>query len=221
MRNLKTSDPVQGYLKTLFPEEPMGVAEARRNAEQLHKEGISLSHSESQLISFLVRNFDCRKFVEIGTLTGASGLWILQGLATGGTLWTCEMDPKHVALAKPLLETQAQSQNKRCLILEGDAKKTIQTIQSEGPFDGILIDGNKGAYGRYLDWADANLKKGGLLILDNVFLGGSVWGEESASFSDKQTKVMQEVNRRLADSSRYDSVLVPTHEGLFVAVKKF
>ncbi|MNL80613.1 hypothetical protein D3C87_2075130 [compost metagenome] len=53
-------------------------------------------------------------------------------------------------------------------------------------------------------------------------MSGKVWGGEAAQkFSDKQIKVMQDFNLRLANQDLYDSAVVPSAEGLFIAVKKF
>ncbi len=56
------------------------LQEARNFSDQLNKTGISLGHTEGRLLSTMVALHGCEKFVEIGTLTGSSGLWILQGL---------------------------------------------------------------------------------------------------------------------------------------------
>ncbi len=190
--------------------------EAREASDRLQKTGISLGLVESQMISFLIRQHHCKKFVEIGTLTGASALWILQALPQDGKLWTLEKDFKHAEVAKAILSTDP-----RATVVEGDARETLRTLESHGPFDGVLIDGNKAAYGDYLEWAEKNLKPGGLVIADNVFLGGSVLEHDPNShFSDKQVEIMRKFNRRLADPQVFDFCLVPTSEGLMVAVKR-
>jgi predicted O-methyltransferase YrrM len=65
-------------------------------------------------------------------------------------------------------------------------------------------------------------KKGGLILADNVFLGGAVYDEQiPTKFSSKNIEGMRSFHRRLADTSRYASTLIPTSEGLFAAVKLF
>ena len=102
----------------------------------------------------------------------------------------------------------------------GDAREELEKLNSLGPFDGVFIDGNKAAYGDYLAWAEQNLRVGGVILADNIFLSGSVWGESTQQkFSDKQIRVMQEFNNRLSDPTKFQSAVVPTFEGLFVAIK--
>ena len=188
---------------------------------ELGKAEISLSPAEARLVSTLIFSHGCKKFVEIGTLTGASALWILHGLHKEGTLWTFEKEKLHAKVAKEVLrQYQKQQESQKIHVVEGDAQETLSSIEDEGLFDGIFIDGNKGAYGFYLDWAEENLKKGALIIADNVFLGGAVFTGNTAKFSKKQIEVMREFNRRLANFEKYQSAIVPTGEGLFVAIKK-
>lgn len=110
--------------------------------------------------------------------------------------------------------------NKKIEFVLGDAREELKKLEALGPFDGIFIDGNKAAYMDYLEWAEKNIKTGGLILADNVFLNGSVWGEASARFSEKQIRIMQEFNKRLADPDKFVSVIAPTFEGLYIAIKK-
>jgi len=224
MRDLtQDSSPLENYLHMLFPTEPDALfEEAREASRQLGKAGISLSPHEARLVSTLIHMHGCKKFVEIGTLTGVSALWILQGLAAGGELWTLEKDESHAKIARGIFEKyQKIHSDKTVHLLEGDAQKTLATLDSQGPFDGIFIDGNKSAYGAYLEWAEKNVKKGGLILADNVFLGGAVLTGNKATFSKKQIDVMKAFNEQLADPKRYNSSIIPTGEGLFLAIKLF
>lgn len=217
MRDLEQDlSPQETYLHSLFPNEPTELFEkAREESVRLNKAAISMSPGEARLMATLIHSHGCKKFVEIGTLTGASALWILHGMGAKGQLWTMEKDPEHAKAAKKILKSF-----KNAKVIEGDAEETLKTLEEAGPFDGIFIDGNKSAYGRYLDWAEENLKKGALIIADNIFLGGGVFTGNTARFSKKQIEIMREFNRRLADPEKYQSCVIPTGEGLFMAIKK-
>ncbi len=197
------------------------MLKARKFAENLNLLGISISFSEASVLRFLVQISQCKKFVEIGTLTGFSALALLQGLGQEGELWTFEKNPEHAKLAKEILDSFVSQSEHKVQVIAGDAEAQLPSIERSGPFDGIFIDGNKAAYGRYLSWAENNIKKGGLIIADNVFLEGGVWGEKSEKFSDKQINVMKEFNLRLSDPNKYLFSLLPTNEGLIAARKLF
>lgn len=226
---------LEKYTSDLFDKdyEFAGMLAASRNlSNEIQKTPISLSENEARILSTLVASHNCKNFVEIGTLTGYSALWILHALVDGGELFTFEKNDAHAKAAlevfvKVHLLSEAGKpgfKGKRIHLYEGDAEETLKVIEDKGPFDGIFIDGNKSAYPLYLDWAEANLKKGGIIIADNVFLGGSVWGattESSQRFGPSQVAAMQSFNQRLADRRKYTSAIFPTGEGLFFAVKNF
>lgn len=212
----------QAYIESLASEEVPSKQKSRDAAAELGLEKICLSPSEGQLLSFFVRTHRCRKFVEIGTLTGLSAQYILEGMGGSGELWSLEKTELHAEKALEALAGHPAGKNAHVLL--GDARITLETVKSQGPFDGVFIDGNKAAYGDYLAWAEINICRGGLIIADNVFLNGAVWGNkegQSQKFSDKQIKVMQAFNKRLSDPALYDSALLPTKEGMHIAVKKF
>lgn len=209
----------ESYISSLVSLEEGPKKLSREYAEELGLARISVSPAEAQLVKTLIQLHGCKKFVEIGTLTGLSAQYIFDALPAGGTLWTLEKEPAHAEKSKDVFSRLDQSK-KTIKLVVGDAREELVKLETEGPFDGVFIDGNKAAYGDYLAWAEKNLRPGGLVLADNVFLNGSVWGEPQQRFSDKQIRVMQEFNKRLADPAIFDSVIAPTHEGLYIAVKK-
>lgn len=190
---------------------------AKLASDRFDKSGISLSASEGHLLSRFIQQHGCKTFLEIGTLTGYSALWILRGLGELGRLITLEKDPAHAQAAFEVLAPEVSA--KTCEIIVGDARESLKSIALQ--FDGIFIDGNKAAYLDYLLWAESHVRLGGLIISDNVFLSGAVWGEQDTPFSEKQVRVMSEFNQRLFDRTKYSSYLVPTDEGMLISVKNF
>lgn len=214
-KNEELEQKLQDYYEQLFGLEDQFKIAARKASDSLNLSKISLSMVEASVMAFLIRQHQCQKFVEIGTLTGYSALWILGALPENGKLWTFEKDPKHALLARNVLQ-----HDQRVSIHEGDAQQNLMKIENEGPFDGIFIDGNKAAYPDYLAWSEKNLKSGGLVIADNIFLGGSVYGQQDPRFSEKQVAAMRKFNARLADSKVFCSTFIPTSEGLMVGIKR-
>lgn len=219
MRELVLSNKEE-YLGSLFSEENENKKLSRLYAEELGLARISISAPEAALISLLVKMHGCRKFVEIGTLTGLSAQYIFEALSDEGQLWTLEKDPRHGDKAADVFSKLDQSKKKIHLVM-GDARAELEHLSAQGPFDGVFIDGNKAAYLDYLLWAEKNVRSGGLILADNIFLSGSVWGDTtSQKFSEKQIRILREFNERLANPDLYSSAIAPTFEGLFVAIKK-
>lgn len=210
----------ENYLNSLLKEETDLKKQSRTFADDLGLARISISPAEGQLIKTLMKMNNVKKFVEIGTLTGLSAQYIFEALPQGGELWTLEKDPKHGEMAAQVFSKLDQSGRKINLVM-GDARIKLEEISQQGPFDGVFIDGNKAAYFDYLMWAERNLRPGGLVLADNIFLSGAVWGDSTQQkFSEKQIKVMQQFNQRLADPTIFEAAVVPTFEGLYIGIKK-
>lgn len=209
------------YINSLIHESPLQL-EARENAKKLGRDAISLSPAEASLLRLLAFSLKPQKVVEVGTLTGLSALYLSEALVDGGELWTFEKESQHARFAQPTFKA-AIDQSKIAIkihLVEGDARETLPQIEKHGPFDLVFIDANKAAYVDYMHWAKKNLRVGGLLVADNVFLGGSVWGENNGPFSAKQTQVMQDFNQQLMSDPQYVTAIFPTDEGLLVACKR-
>lgn len=193
---------------------------AREESRKLNKERISVSLNEAYIISELVKQVGCLSYIELGSLTGYSALFILRALKPSGTLYCFEKDEHCANFIEALfkdLSSVPELVGKKLVVMRGDAQETLENWTPPVDVQGAFIDANKGAYVEYLNWIEARLKGSYLIIADNVFLRGSVWGEDVSAFSEKQIKVMNEFNRRLATSPKYSSYFVGTSEGLLVA----
>ena len=208
------------YISGLAGPETEAMQQARLHAESLGLEAISLSQAEAEILRFYAESINAKKIVEIGTLTGLSALYLLKNLPAGGCVWTLEKSPEHAALAARVLAPYIEK--KQCRILIGDAREKLNEITAEAPFDAVFIDGNKAAYLDYFNWAVANTRPGGLIIADNVFLAGAVWGDQTVQkFNAKQIQAVQKMNELAFTSPQLHSFILPTTEGLLVCRKMF
>jgi predicted O-methyltransferase YrrM len=215
----KDIPPAYEYIESQIKPEAPDKLLARELSKQLGLDTISISPTEASFIRFMTAMIKPQKIVEIGTLTGLSSLYFLETLSTDGMLWTFEKSTEHAELASQSLSAYIQSG--QCQIKVGDAVQQLPTIENEGPFDAIFIDGNKAAYYNYWIWAKNNLRRGGLIFIDNVFLAGSVWGDKSLQrFSDKQIANVQKMTTEIMAHLDFTSTFVPTTEGLLMARKK-
>lgn len=206
------------YVESLSKNENKNQLKARDNSKKLGLEAISLSKLEAQILQFMISGIEAEKVVEIGTLTGLSALYILEALSDKAFLWTVEKSTEHAKLAAAVLTPYIEAN--KCKILIGDAKEKLQELSAEAPFDAVFIDGNKAAYLDYFNWAVKNIRVGGLIIADNVFLAGSVWGDQTAQkFNEKQVQVVQEMNQLAFSSKELKSIIIPTEEGLLLCKK--
>ena len=104
---------------------------------------------EGMLLQCLVWATGARRVLEIGTFTGFSAQMMAAALPEDGVLVTCEIDPKHAAMAREHL--QKSPHGRKVDLRVGPALETLESL--EGPFDLVFIDADKTSYTRYYERA--------------------------------------------------------------------
>jgi predicted O-methyltransferase YrrM len=211
-------NPREHYIETLYADEDSGLKAIRDRLVDAGRWGVNIGAAEGRLLQVLIGMIGAKKGVEIGTLFGYSAVWIARALPSDGHLYTIERDHDSVRMARKAFEECGVLD--RVSIHEGEASDKLAELSDRGPFDFVFIDANKSAYLEYLEWASAHVRRGGLIIADNTLLGGGVVeSEKPDSLSMRQWSGMRQFNEAIANRSKYASIIVPTREGLTVAVK--
>lgn len=181
---------------------------------------IHISAEEGRILQLIIALHGTKNIVEIGTLAGYSAIWMARALPEGGHIYTINKDPEHVRMAEGFF---ARCERKEQITqLSGDAHEVLPTLSEKAPFDMVFIDADKISYPDYLDWAEKNIRRGGLIVADNTLLHG--FAAEPAppkNIAPNTWKNMRLFNERLADKSKYNATMLPTGEGLSVAIKLF
>ncbi|QXU40351.1 O-methyltransferase [Pedobacter sp. D749] len=125
------------------------------------------------------------KFLELGTGTGLSTSWILDGLDEHSTLTSIDNDAKFLAITKDFL-----SGDERLTLVETDGAEWIEKNKNK-KFDYIFADTWHGKY-LLLDEAIAMLNKGGFYIIDDM-LPQQNWPE---GHHDKAIKLVKDLESR-------------------------
>jgi len=168
---------------------------------------------EAALLTMLARLVGARRAVEVGTFTGYGAISIARGLAPGGRLLCLELSEEFAAIARRNVDAAGLSDRVEFVI--GPADESLRAMPEEPTFDYVFIDADKTAYPTYYDLVVPRLVPGGLLLLDNVFLGGDV-----VSPSDERTRTMHELNDRVTADERVDSVMIFVADGLTLVRKR-
>lgn len=194
------------------------MLEVRSRAEARGVPAIHVGPFDGLHLEVFTRMLGARNAVEIGTLAGYSGLCILRGLREGGRLYTFEFEPLHAEVAR---ETFARNGfGDHAEILVGPALENLAKIEKHGPFDLVFIDADKVSYPRYFEWAARNLRVGGAILGDNTFAFGMIGDDAFDDAEDRQTvESLRVFNEKAATDARFRSTILPTGEGLTVAVK--
>ncbi len=201
------------YVTELFATEDEVLADLR---EEIVEAGLPLIHidaAEGRLLQVLLGTIQARKVIELGTLGGYSAIWMARALPADGRLITLELEPERAELARRYIRRAGLED--RLEVRVGEALVLLGELAGDGPYDAVFIDADKENYPAYLDWCAANVRSGGLVIGDNAFKSGAVLDN---STSDAGVLGIQEFNRRLATDPRFTSIVVPTRDGVAIAL---
>lgn len=123
---------------------------------------------DGRFLRIIAEIMNAKNVVEIGTSTGYSTIWL--GLAlksTGGKLTTYEIDPGRAAIARE--NFKRAEMDDIITLIEGDAHEEVKNFK--GPIDILFLDADKDGYLDYLKKLLPQVRKGGLIIGDNVTPG--------------------------------------------------
>jgi caffeoyl-CoA O-methyltransferase len=175
--------------------------------------------SDARHLEVLARSIQAKNMVEIGTLCGYSTVCLAKALQEGGKIYTCERSEHHASVANEVFV--ALGLEHKIELIFGEALFNLPKLAQKAPFDLIFIDADKENYPLYFDWALENLRPGGLLIADNVFVFGYIAADPQPEGKlGDLVRAMQIFNTKCATDLRLVSTFLPTGEGLMVAVKK-
>lgn len=217
MRNPEL-DADLAYIQKVFAPEDDGLRAIRSRLRENDREGINVSPVEGKILQFLVRAFNCKKIVEVGSLYGYSATWMARALPSDGKLYTLEKDEFCVEQTKRSISECGVSG--RVEVVGGDWAENLPKLTSKGPFDLVFIDANKNGYFEILKWSIANVRTGGLIVGDNTLLFGAAKHDiKPADVSNEAWTAMRSFNQTLADQSKFMSCMLPTTEGMTLAIK--
>ena len=175
---------------------------------------MQMSPEQGALFTVLVGAMGARLAVEVGTFTGYGAIGIARGLAEGGRLICCELDPERAATAQANLDRAGVGD--RAEVRAGPALETLRALPMDAQIDFAFIDADKPGYSDYFEELLPRMRVGGLIALDNVLQGGRVVDPDP---DDESTSAMAALNDRLASDPRIEVAMVAVADGITFARK--
>ena len=168
---------------------------------------------QGAFLKIMVQLVQATSVLEIGMFTGYSAICFAEALPADGTVLTCEIDEQAAALAHRYFARSPVG--KKIEVRMGPALDTMRHLK--GPFDLIFIDADKINYVNYYRRALDLLSSQGVMMIDNVLLGGDVLKQPPP---DDKTAVIQELNRTVVSDPRVSAVLITIRDGVLVVKRK-
>lgn len=191
---------------------------ALRKRIEAREENRQVAPEQAQLIAFLIRLLGVKTIIEIGTFTGYNTLSMAQALPKTGKVICCDTSKEWASIRQEYWK-QAGVENKIELHI-APALETLDRFiltRQYANVDLVFIDADKKNYLRYIENALQLLRRGGVILIDNVFLKGKVAENQ---YEDEETETLRQVNQDLANNPRVFYSILPIADGLGIALKK-
>ena len=216
IKSLGLSPELHAYLVAHGPPPDPVLDSLARETQALGPISImQVAPEQGALLTMLVRLSGARRVVEIGTFTGYSALCLARGLPGDGTLLCCDTSEDWTAIARRHWEKAGVADKIELRI--APAIETLRALPTAPHLDLAFIDADKVSYIDYYEEILARLRRGGLMVIDNVLWGGRVIDEHAPSDS---TRAIRALNERLRDDRRIDLVILPVADGISIVRKR-
>ena len=170
------------------------------------------------LLKVLLQLVQPERILEVGTAVGYSSILMSENMPEKCTITTIENYDKRIPVAKNNFKRAGKEDV--ITLIEGDALEVLKTL--DGPYDFIFMDAAKGQYINYLPDIKRVLRKGGLLISDNILQEGEIVESRYAVTRRNRTihARIREYVYELTHSEDFVTSIVPIGDGITLSVKQ-
>jgi predicted O-methyltransferase YrrM len=210
-------EDLSDYLHDLavLREDPL-LAELRAETAALPLARMQIAVEQGLFMGMLVRMLAAERCLEVGVFTGYSSLCVARALPQGGRLVACDVSEEWTAIARRFWKRAGVAE--RIDLRIGPGAETLRGLidgGEAGRFDFAFLDADKEGQSAYYEQCLTLLRRGGVVAIDNAFLGGDVVGARKGTAA--QVRALTE---RLFTDGRVDPSLLPIGDGLLLARKR-
>ena len=215
-KDLDINFKIQNYIKDLSKKLHPVQSEIISYNESLGDiKRMQIAISQCYFLELITKISKSKKVLEIGTFTGLSTLSIALGLPEDGTIIALDKNSETNIKAKEFFKKAEQ--DKKIKTIVNPALDTLNELKKENLiFDIIFIDADKENYKYYYNKSFDLLKKGGLMIIDNVLWHGEVADEKN---NEKFTNIIRDFNTFVKNDERTEQIILPLGDGFTICNK--
>ena len=215
-KDLDINFKIQNYIKDLSKKLHPVQSEIISYNESLGDiKRMQIAISQCYFLELITKISKAKKILEIGTFTGLSTLSMALGLPEDGMIIALDKNSETNAKAKEFFKKAEQ--DKKIKTIVNPALDTLNELKKENLiFDIIFIDADKENYKYYYNKSFDLLKRGGLIIIDNVLWHGEVADEKN---NEKFTNIMRNFNTFVKNDERTEQIILPLGDGFTICNK--
>ena len=170
-----------------------------------------------QFLQMLMKMINAKKVIEVGVFRGVGTLALALALPDDGQIYACDVDDSNLEEYKKYWHEAKVNQKIQLEI--APAIKTLTNLIECGhcdSFDFVYIDADKSEYYEYYNLSYKLIRKGGLIVLDNMLRGGKVI---DVSINTPSIEATRAINKFIKADKRVESILTPIGDGLTIVRK--
>ena len=215
-KDLDINFKIQNYIKDLSKKLHPVQSEIISYNESLGDiKRMQVAISQCYFLELITKISKSKKVLEIGTFTGLSTLSIALGLPEDGRIIALDKNSETNIKAKEFFKKAEQ--DKKIKTIVNPALDTLNELKKENLiFDIIFIDADKENYKYYYNKSFDLLKRGGLMIIDNVLWHGEVADEKN---NEKFTNIIRDFNTFVKNDERTEQIILPLGDGFTICNK--
>lgn len=203
------------YLRLLQPDLPIWLSDIEDSALN---ENVPIIRKQVQyFLRWFLTSHKIKNILELGTGVGFSTLFFATYTENDTKIYTIENYEKRIEKAKENIKKSPYSN--KIELIEGDAMIKIKELK--GPFDLIFLDSSKGQYKAMLPLIKEKMKKGSILIADNIMQDMTII-ESSFAIKRRNRTIHKRIRGFLEEIKKDKSFIhttIPIGDGITLLVK--
>ena len=204
-----TDEPVENYLYAMLPPRAPVLQEMERQAKE--RDIPIVGPAVGRLFYQYAKLIKAKTVFEMGSAIGYSTIWWARAVGDGGEVYYSDGSQANADRASAyILRAGVESRVRMCV---GYAQDILRA--TPGEFDIVFCDVDKHYYPECFELALPRVRKGGLLVADNVLWHGRV----ALPPDTDETRGILEWNRLVTTSPQLVTTIVPLRDGVSVSWK--
>jgi caffeoyl-CoA O-methyltransferase len=201
------------YLQELHPQMDALLREMETYGDE-HRVP-SADREVATFVEITARAIQAKRCLEIGMAIGYTTTHLARAVGQDGLVVTIDPSDEMISAAEGYLTRAGVRDVVR--IERGKALEVLPHLKDW--FDLVFIDAVKEEYSDYLKLCLPKLRKGGVVIVDNLLWGGQVAGDIRSQDQESSTNALREFNRYFVNHPKLLAQVLSVGDGLGFGVK--
>jgi len=185
------------------------------------KQHVPIIKKETQsILRFLLHLQQPKSILEVGTAIGFSALFMSEYTGDDCRITTIEKVPMRIAEAEINLSDATFPHKDKILLRKGEALEVLKELATgRDEYNFIFLDAAKAQYMSFLPELMKLMKKGGMLITDNVLQDGTVTNSRYSITRRDRTihSRMREYLYTITHMAELETVILPVGDGIAIS----